>query len=113
MTARKNTTTAVVEPQFDIDTAREALAGLTFKGRRPAAALEFIQATTDQDRQDVVDGLGAGLIRRGLRQLATRMERVGNQQGADSLRALRDDIDESDGTVFPYDESVDDVEDAA
>lgn len=94
----KNTTTNGFTA--DITTARLTLEGLNLKGERPAAVLAFLQAETDDERLAVVESRGAGMIRRGLRQIANRFERKGDQDLADVFWALRDDIDEEDDTVF-------------
>lgn len=85
----------------DLTIAREVFPTLHLKGERPMAVKEFLDAQTDDDRQNVVDGLGAGLIRRGLRQIAQRMDKVDHDK-ADVFWALRDDID-PDGEVFHLD----------
>lgn len=86
--------------QQDLNIAAETMAALNLKGVRPQAVVAFVTATSDEERLTVVESHGAGLIRRGLRQVARRMERKGNQDVADTFWALRDDIDEEDETVF-------------
>lgn len=86
----------------DLNTARETLASLNLKGDRPKMVAELLAAETDDAREAVVEKFGAGHLRRGLRQLARRFEgkATPNQDLADVFWALRDDLDESDDTIF-------------
>lgn len=84
----------------DLSVARKALEPLNLKGVRPAAVKAFLDAKTDDDREDAVSEHGAGMVRRGLRQLAQRFDRKGDEETADVFWALRDDIDEETGDVF-------------
>ncbi len=96
----KNITTTTNGFESDLLVARMAVSALNLKGQRPAAVAEFLTATTDDERQAVVEHRGAGLVRRGLRQFARRFDRKGDTETADVFWALRDDIDEEDDTVF-------------
>lgn len=90
----------------DITAARLIFEGLGLKGERPNAVAAFLAAETDDDRQAVVDVLGAGMVRRGLRQIAQRLDRKGDDS-ADLFWRLRDDIDPDDGEVFRVDPEAD------
>lgn len=94
MAAITNTFTA------DLSTALEVFNTLNLKGVRPQAVRAFLEAKSDEQREDAVAEFGAGMTRRGLRQIAQRFERKGAQETADVFWALRDDIDEETGEVF-------------
>ena len=97
----KNTNTAVANAfQADIDLALATLNTLNLKGERPTAARAFLEATSDDEREAACEEFGYGFIRRGLRQLAIRAEKDGNQNAADAFWALRDDIDPDGVEVF-------------
>lgn len=86
--------------QADIDLALATLVSLNLKGERPTAAMAFLSATTDDEREAATDEFSPGFIRRGLRQLAIRCEKDGNQAAADAFWALRDDIDPEGVEIF-------------
>lgn len=90
----------------DITAARSIFEGLGLKGERATAAAAFLAAETDDDRQAVVDVFSAGMVRRGLRQIARRLERK-DDDNADLFWRLRDDIDPDDGEVFRVDADAD------
>lgn len=92
-----NTTTQF---QFVLVAARAAVESLNLKGSRSTAALDFIRAESADDRQDVVDEHGAGMVRRGLRQLARAQK---DEEVAGAFWLLRDMID-ADGEVDTEDE---------
>lgn len=84
----------------DITSALEVLNTLNLKGERPQAVRAFLEAKTDNEREDAVSEWGAGMVRRGLRQIAQRFDRKQDEETADVFWALRDDIDEETGDVF-------------
>jgi hypothetical protein len=84
----------------DLTVARKAMESLNLKGLRPQAVRAFLEATTDDQREDAVAEWGAGMVRRGLRQIAQRFDRKQDEETADVFWALRDDIDEETGDVF-------------
>jgi hypothetical protein len=68
------------------------------KAERLLVVKEFTApTTTDQEREDLTFTYTAGVVRRGFRQMALRMEKAGRQDDADVFWALRDDIDPYDG----------------
>lgn len=79
----------------DIDVVREVMATLNLKGARPTAVLAYVEAEDDTARQEVLDRIGGGMIRRGLRQIAARLDRQGDPNAA-AFWSLRADIDGDD-----------------
>lgn len=92
------------EITFITTAARTALDGRKAAGARSKAAAAFVAANTDAERQAVVDEHGAGKVRRGLRQLATKAFRKDEEVG-NLFFWLRDLIDEATGDVEVLDES--------
>ncbi len=94
------------EITFITTAARVALEGHSTKGLRSAAAAAFINAQTDDEREDAVEEYGAGRIRRGLRQLAKAFRK--DEEVAFVFLYLRDLIN-MDGTVDGEEDAADEV----
>jgi hypothetical protein len=88
--------------QADVAISTKALEALNLKGTRPAAVRAFLAGQEGQSEVTPVDGLSAGTVRRGLRQLARRFDHQGDVETAEVFWALRDDVEDSveDGVVF-------------
>lgn len=80
------------EITFITNAARTALSSKKAAGARSKAAADFVAAKTDAERQAVVDEHGAGKVRRGLRQFATKAFGKDEEVAANFLW-LRDLID--------------------
>lgn len=86
-----NTTTT----QFLLDAARAAYGSLKRgKGMRPQAVLAFLNAETNDQRDDAIEAWGAGFVRRGLHEASVYFTRKGDQETANVFEALRDSVDE-------------------
>lgn len=76
----------------DLAIAVEVFPSLNLKGVRPTVAGRFILADNDEDRQAVLNEVGGGLVRRGLRQIAIRLDREDRASDGAAFWSLRDDI---------------------
>lgn len=108
-------TTITFNQQFnsDLTVAREVFATLNLKGQRPQALAEYLAADTDDQRQDVIDGIGSGMLRRALRQIANRLDRQDRTGDAAAFWSLRDDITDGDQFHVEYGEDVVEYDTAA
>lgn len=82
-------------PSFDADLARarEIFTEFgPFTGEHPLTAKAFVEADTHETRLGILLE-SPGRLRRGFREMAQRMEKVGRQDEAEVFWALRDDIE--------------------
>lgn len=63
------------------------------------AATEFISAETEEAQAKVLETYKAGTVRKGLRHLALKLERLGETEAASQAWALRDALAEKTTTV--------------
>lgn len=91
-----NAITFTAQFAADLTVAREVFATLNLKGERPMAVKAYLDADTDDQRQEVIDGIGAGMIRRGLRQIANRLDAQDRTGDAAAFWSLRDDVQDGD-----------------
>lgn len=91
-----NTTT-----EFVLNAARAGYGSLKrVKGQRPQAVLAFLNAESDDQRDDAIEAHGAGFTRRGLHEAAVFFARKGDQETANAFEVLRDSIDDDGFTDF-------------
>jgi hypothetical protein len=102
------TITFTTQFNSDLTVAREVFATLNLKGERPQALLAYLNADNDADRQDVIDGIGAGMLRRAMRQIAKRLDNQDRTAEAAAFWSLRDDV--TDGEQFHVEYGDDTVE---
>lgn len=89
------TVTNITTTLFALEAARDAFASLKRgKGQRPQAVKAFLDADTDDQRDDAVEEWGAGFVRRGLREAAVFYARKGDEEIANAFWLLRDSIDD-------------------
>jgi hypothetical protein len=82
----------------DLARAHEIMVEVNPKAERLLVVKEFTAPeTTDQEREDFTFTYTPGVVRRGFRQMALRMEKAGRTDDAEVFWALRDDIDPYDG----------------
>lgn len=86
---------ATTTTAFLLTAAREGYGSLKrVSGQRPLAVRAFLDATTDEQRDEAIEAWGAGFVRRGLREAAVFFEGHDDQETANAFWALRDSVDE-------------------
>lgn len=97
--------------EFVLSSARDAYSTLRrTKGQRPMAVKSFLDASTDDERDQAIESWGAGFIRRGLREAAIFFTAKGDEETANAFWMLRDSIDD-DGFTDMDDVVADDDDD--
>jgi hypothetical protein len=85
----------ITTTEFVLSAARAAYGSLKrVKGQRPLAVLDFLNADSDEARDNVVAEWGAGFVRRGLREAAVYFDGKDDAEVANAFWTLRDSIDE-------------------
>lgn len=96
--------------EFALSAARDAYSTLSrVKGQRPLAVKEFLDATTDDERDDAIESWGAGFVRRGLREAAAFYAAHDDEETANAFWLLRDSVTDDgflDGDAVLEDEAV-------
>jgi hypothetical protein len=109
----KNITTTATTTEFAVTAARAAYSTLKrVKGQRPQAVKAFLDADTNDQRDEAIEAWGAGFVRRGLREAAVFLAAHDDEEAANAFWTLRDSIDEDEFLDFDT-EVVEDVNVAA
>jgi hypothetical protein len=76
------------------------------KGQRPQAVKAFLDATTNDQRDEAIEAWGAGFVRRGLHEASVMFTRKGDLETANVFESLRDSV--SDDGFLDFDTEVED-----
>jgi len=99
--------------EFVFAAAKEAYSTLRrAKGLRAQSVIEFLTATTNDERDAVIEEWGSDYIRRGLREAAIVFDAKDDAETANNFWLLRDSIDMGRGGFLDFDTEVEEDEPA-